>query len=91
MPSEKFTDRQGKEGYRKIIEFTDRAALDAFRDACLDAIDGVRAPSSESSPESRTAAAPNPWDARPADEFDAGALPGERGAGPEISDEDIPF
>jgi single-strand DNA-binding protein len=29
--------------------------------------------------------------ARPADEFDAGALPEEHGAGPEISDEDIPF
>ena len=54
MVSEKFTDREGKVGYKKLIEFTDRAALDVFRDACLDAIDVMKAASSQSSPAPQT-------------------------------------
>lgn len=63
MPSEKFTDREGKTGYKKLIEFTDRAALDAFRDACLKGIDGLNV-SDQSSPASQTDT-PNPWNAQP--------------------------
>jgi DNA-binding cell septation regulator SpoVG len=108
MPSEKFTDREGKTGYKKLIEFSDRVALDAFRDACLDAIDGVRAPSSQSSqPTSRTADAPNPWDAQPTTQQSRGSHaaatqkqnrtppPAERqdkaAASYQADDSDIPF
>lgn len=41
LPSEKFTDRNGVESYRPIVEFNSREACDGFRDAVLRAIDGM--------------------------------------------------
>jgi hypothetical protein len=42
LPSKKFTGKDGTEGYTPILEFRDRAALDRFRDAVLDALDVFR-------------------------------------------------
>ena len=41
LPQEKFTDRNGVEGYRPIVSFSSREACDGFRDAVLRAIDGM--------------------------------------------------
>jgi DNA-binding cell septation regulator SpoVG len=98
MVSEKFTDREGKVGYKKLIEFTDRAALDVFRDACLDAIDGMKAASSQSSPAPRTEDVPSPWNAQPTtgtQKQNRTPPPAERqgkaAASYQADDSDIPF
>jgi DNA-binding cell septation regulator SpoVG len=53
MPSEKYT-KDGQTAYKKLVEFKDRAAQDAFRDACLDALDELRGSYGESSPAPRS-------------------------------------
>ena len=41
LPSEKFIDKNGAEGYRPIVEFTSRKTCEDFRKAMLEAIDGL--------------------------------------------------
>ena len=38
-PSREWSDPQGQKQFAKLIEFTDRATADRFRDAVLDALD----------------------------------------------------
>lgn len=41
LPSEKFTDRNGADGFRAVVEFTDCTTADKFRVEVLDAIDAM--------------------------------------------------
>lgn len=92
MPSEKFTDREGRAGYKKLVEFTDRAALDAFRDACLDAIDALGQQASQPSRSSSTSTAPPSSTSRSSRPSRSSSSPSsERAERPVITDEDIPF
>jgi DNA-binding cell septation regulator SpoVG len=50
LPSEKFTDKNGVEGFRPIVEFSNREACDSFRDAVLNAIDALKPKASQSRP-----------------------------------------
>ncbi len=74
LPSRKF-EKDGKEGYAPIIEFRDRACLDKFRDAILEAIDAQK-PAADANAGRQTPSAPDP-------------PPNAHGA--TIRDEDIPF
>jgi DNA-binding cell septation regulator SpoVG len=42
LPAQKFIDQSGKTGYKQILEFTDRAASDRFRQQVLEAVDRSR-------------------------------------------------